>query len=380
MGRPSVIFGVDKLLILNPKWKNKRIGLLTNDGAYTSWGLKSRVALLQGGFNIVRLFSPEHGINATGADGAWIPHQRDELTNLPVVSLYQKEQLVNDQYIEDLDVLLVDLPDVGARFYTYVWSLTYFLEVSAQKKKTIILLDRPNPLGGDISKSEGPTLDQRCSSFIGRFNMPITHYCTLGELASYFNSTQRWGADLNIMTCGWERNQTFRDWKMPWINPSPALVNFESVQLYPGLCLLEATNFSVGRNSAYSFQWIGNPSVSLTDFNIDFQGLSYKNLSLRANNKNITGVLLCPTESFCSPVNLGFLVLYSLFNLHSEYFSWEKYPTQANPSGEKHLDLLTGIPDSYNLFTYKPEKFRETISGLIKTDWEKIIQPHLLYY
>jgi len=183
MDSKAFLFGIDALLASNPSWKTHRIGLLTNDAARTQNGEKSRVALLKQNYQLVRLFSPEHGMKAQGKDGAWMPHQIDEITKLPIVSLYQEKQQVNDNNIDDLDVLLVDLPDVGVRFYTYLWSMTYFIEAAARKKKKIVILDRPNPLGGAINKSEGPMLSNNCSSFIGRFNIPVTHYCTLGELA-----------------------------------------------------------------------------------------------------------------------------------------------------------------------------------------------------
>lgn len=140
MDSTAFLFGIDALLASDPSWKTHRIGLLTNDAARTQNGEKSRVALLKQNYQLVRLFSPEHGMKAQGKDGAWMSHQIDEITKLPIVSLYQEQQQVNDENIDDLDVLMVDLPDVGVRFYTYLWSMTYFIEAAARKKRKLSFL------------------------------------------------------------------------------------------------------------------------------------------------------------------------------------------------------------------------------------------------
>lgn len=380
MGKEKVLFGIDKLLRLTPDWKGQRIGLLTNDGAHTITGQQSRTSLVENGFNIVRLFSPEHGIKTTGVDGAWMPHQLDDFTHLPVISLYQDDQSVDDKYIEDLDVLLVDLPDVGARFYTYVWTMTFFLEAAARTKTKIVVLDRPNPMGGNTLWSEGPALHSSCESFIGRFDIPVTHHCTLGELALYFNHTEQWGAELSVVSCEWNRHLTYTHWNVSWVNPSPAMINFDAVKLYPGLCLLEGTNFLVGRNTPYSFQWIGNPKLDLRGFKFDFPHVLSINRTVSCDGEKIHGVQFIPNVSFHSPVEFGLMLIYELRIQYAEYFSWGLYPTQANPSGSNHLDLLTGIPNSQELFSLERSGFINRIQRLLKTKWPETIQPFLLYH
>ena len=379
MAKDLVLFGIDKLLTQSPDWKHKKIGLLTNDGALTSTGVKSRIALIKKGFNIVRLFAPEHGISSKGKDGAFIPYQTDEITNLPVFSLYQEIQSVNDENIADLDVLLIDLPDVGVRFYTYLWTLTYFIESAARLNKKIYILDRPNPLGGNTFRSEGPAMSLECRSFVGRFDIPITHFCTLGELANYFNHINNWGAEITIVCCDWQRKQTFLNWKRPWVYPSPALVNFNAVLLYPGLCFLEATNIGVGRNSQDSFQWIGGKEFDLRSFEFHFPGISMSQKTLELKNVQIEGISFLAERDFFEPVKFGLSLLFELINAYTSSFKWEPYPTQANPSGENHLDLLLGVYSSTSIFELDRPSFQNKINRLLKTDWDEIIKPFLLY-
>ena len=202
-------FGVDTIIESNPNWKHKRIALLTNDAARTNKGQFSRQVLIQNGFNIVLLFSPEHGINTKGLDGAIISDAVDPITGLRIVSLYGEQFIPSEQDLQSIDILLFDIPDAGTRFYTYLWSMTYWIEAAAQYNKQVIILDRPNPLGGDFSLAEGPMLHDAVSSFIGRFPIPVKHQCTLGELAIYFNATRNWNANLEVIKCkNWKRNHT----------------------------------------------------------------------------------------------------------------------------------------------------------------------------
>jgi len=146
--------------------------------------------LLDAGFNIVKLFSPEHGLDVKGVDGATIKDGVDALTRLPVISLYNEKLQPDENDLKDIDMVLFDIPDIGCRCYTYLWTMTYVLEACAAYNKKFIVLDRPNPVSGSLRFAEGPMLDEaHCSSFIGRWNIPLRHSCTLGELALYFNAS-----------------------------------------------------------------------------------------------------------------------------------------------------------------------------------------------
>ena len=171
----SIQFGIDHLLALDPKWKTKRIAFLTNDAATTIKGTSSRKALMDAGFNIVFLFSPEHGISTKGEDGIKMKDVVDPITQLKVISLYNIKLAPTKEDLKGIDILLFDIPDAGTRFYTYLWTMSYYIETAAKFKLPVIILDRPNPLGGMFNLVEGPMLDSSLSSFIGRFSIPIKH-------------------------------------------------------------------------------------------------------------------------------------------------------------------------------------------------------------
>ncbi len=384
-------FGIDNLLANHPHWKKERIGFLTNDAAATNHGIKSRKALQDAGFNLVKLFSPEHGINANGIDGASIANVVDDITGIPVISLYGEKFMPSENDLADIDIMLFDIPDAGTRFYTYLWSMTYWIEAAAKYNKQVIILDRPNPLGGNLSFSEGPMLETSLSSFIGRFSIPIKHQCTLGELAQYFNKNQEWNANLSVIKCeGWNRDQLFYDWNIPWTKPSPALQNIEATILYPGLCFFEATNVSVGRGTPYSFEWIGAtwfnlPAMAMVWQNILREDFKIETLKLPLTNDGITietkGIRIKVIDPYHYDAVLnGLLIVKLVRDLHPQDFKWMPYPTKANPSGENHLSLLLGIENAEKIFDLPLQQWLQQIGRLLKVeDWKNNIIPHLLY-
>jgi uncharacterized protein YbbC (DUF1343 family) len=384
-------FGIDIVIKNEPNWKMDRIAMLTNDAAITKTGIISRLALKNAGFNLIKIFSPEHGIKTIGEDGAYMQDGLDEITGLPVISLYGEKYMPTADDLKDIDVMLFDILDAGTRFYTYLWSMTYWIEAAAKLNKTAIILDRPNPLGGNQSLIEGPMLDDTISSFIGRLNIPVKHQCTLGELALYFNATQFWNANISVITCeGWKREYFFYDWIMRWVNPSPALQNFEAALLYPGLCFFEATNVSVGRGTNYSFEWIGAewmniPAMILVGKNILKEDLKIENLSLPitidGNTKETKGIRIKIIEpKFYAAVMNGLILLKLVKDMHPKEFKWMPYKTNANPTGENHLSLLLGIPNAEAIFDLPLQQWLQKMSVLIKVDrWKKEIETYLLY-
>jgi uncharacterized protein YbbC (DUF1343 family) len=387
----SLQFGIDVVLKNEPDWKLERIAMLTNDAARTKTGIISRLALKNAGFNLIKIFSPEHGINTIGEDGAYMHDGLDEITGLPVISLYGEKYMPTVDDLEDIDIMLFDVPDAGTRFYTYLWSMTYWIEAASKLNKKVILLDRPNPLSGNQSMIEGPMLDENITSFIGRLNIPVKHQCTLGELALYFNKVQNWNANLHIIQCaGWKREHLFYDWIMKWVNPSPALQNFEASLLYPGLCFFEATNVSVGRGTNYSFEWIGAewmniPAMMLVGKNILKEDLKIEHLSLPitmdGDINEIKGIRIKIIEpKFYSAVINGLILLKLLKDIHPKEFKWMPYKTNANPTGKNHLSLLLGIPDAEAIFDLPLQQWLQKMTVLIKVEkWKKEIETYLLY-
>jgi uncharacterized protein YbbC (DUF1343 family) len=255
----------------------------------------------------------------------------------------------------------------------------------------VVILDRPNPLGANQSMIEGPMLDENITSFIGRLNIPVKHQCTLGELALYFNATQKWNANISVIACeGWKREHLFYDWIMKWVNPSPALQNFEATLLYPGLCFFEATNVSVGRGSNYSFEWIGAewmniPAMMLVGKNIMKEDLKIENLSLPitidGNTNETKGIRIKIIEpKFYSAVINGLILLKLVKDIHPNEFKWMPYKTNANPTGENHLSFLLGIPNAEAIFDLPLQQWLQKINTLVRVEqWRNEIMPYLLY-
>ncbi|MFZ9171270.1 MAG: exo-beta-N-acetylmuramidase NamZ family protein [Sediminibacterium sp.] len=387
-----ISFGIDEIIHQNPAWKTKRIGLVTSDAATTNTGILSRTALVQAGFNIVCLFSPEHGISAKAPDGEAQQNGMDEITGLPIISLYGNKYMPTAQDLENIDIVLFDIPDIGARFYTYLWTLTYVLEACALNKKECIVLDRPNPVSGNFDSSEGPFLEEESSSFIGRWNIPIKHSATLGELALYFNSTKNIGASLTVVTVkNWDRDTFVTNWETNFVPTSPAIQNPNSMLLYPGLCLLEATNISEGRGSQYSFETAAAPWMQTSEI-IGFINQSFVD-EIKASSISFTptsgkyAYTICKgihfeviDPLFYKPVFFGLLLLYIIRAKHPQAFLWAPYKTAVNPSGENHLDKLLGINNAQKLFELPLPQFIANCTKLTHcAGWPEQMIPYLLY-
>jgi uncharacterized protein YbbC (DUF1343 family) len=237
--------------------RGRHIGLVTNHSGLDRAG-RSTIDLLHSakGVTLVALFGPEHGIRGTADER--IVDSRDEKTGLPVYSLYGARQKPMPETLKGIDTLVYDIQDAGCRFYTYISTLGYVLEAAAENKLRVIVLDRPNPIGG-VTVS-GPVLDPGHESFVGYHRLPVRHGLTVGELARLFNAERKIGANLEVVRMeGWHRDMLFDQTGLTWINPSPNLRSLTETLLYPGIGLLETTNLSVGRGTDRPFEWIGAP-------------------------------------------------------------------------------------------------------------------------
>jgi uncharacterized protein YbbC (DUF1343 family) len=352
--------GVDTLLLNTRPLLGRKWGMLTNDAAKCSDGRPSRLALMQAGINLCVLYAPEHGLQAKGADGTAQPDQTDTLTQLPVKSLYAESGWMPNLGSADTpDGIIVDMPDIGCRFYTYLWSLTYALEACGLFGKTLVVLDRPNPTGGHLDRSEGPWLDEEnCSSFIGRWNIPIRHGCTLGELARYFNETRKIGAELIVVPAtGWKGRNSFFSRPHLFHATSPAISDIETAMIYPGTCLFEGLNLNEGRGTAKPFRSLCAPWLDTAKwlkcmdpsaFGIDCQLFSCVPKAGRYAGEKCLGLQFHLTnEAQLWPVGFGIMLIQSLMQSHAGCLSEALYPTLANPSGHHHLDLLLGITNSF---------------------------------
>jgi uncharacterized protein YbbC (DUF1343 family) len=236
-----------------------RIGLVTNHTGRNREGRQTIDVLNKApGVKLVALFSPEHGIR--GLADEKISDSKDEATGLPIYSLYGETRRPKAEQLKDLDALVYDIQDVGARFYTYISTLGYIMEEAAKTKLPVFVLDRPNPIGG--LEVEGPIADTDKLSFISYHTIPTRHGLTIGELGQLFNRQRKIGADLRVIKMdGWRRSMWFDETNLTWINPSPNMRSLTEATLYPGVGLLETTNVSVGRGTDTPFEIVGAPWI-----------------------------------------------------------------------------------------------------------------------
>jgi uncharacterized protein YbbC (DUF1343 family) len=236
----------------------RAVGLVTNHAGVDGRGLPAVDRLLGAGVRLVALFSPEHGFRGVAEAGEAIASSRDSATGLPIHSLYGRTLGPTDEMLRDIEVMLVDLPDVGTRYYTYVSTTLEVMKASARRGIRVIVLDRPNPIGGRTV--QGNVLDSAYRSFVGALAVPIRHGMTLGELARLGNAELGLGADLVVVpAAGWRRGDDLLDTGLPFLPPSPNLADVESLFHYPGLCLFEGTALSVGRGTDRPFHQVGAP-------------------------------------------------------------------------------------------------------------------------
>jgi uncharacterized protein YbbC (DUF1343 family)/CubicO group peptidase (beta-lactamase class C family) len=257
-----VLTGIDVLRTNGfAELKGLTVGLVTNhtgrarDGATT-------IDLLAAapGVKLAALFSPEHGIR--GILDSAVPSSKDEKTGLPIHSLYGATQRPTPQMLNGIDAMVIDLQDIGARFYTYMTTMAYVLEEAAKRNIRVVVLDRPNPIGG--VQIEGPALDEAVVGFTGYITpMPIRPALTMGELAKLFNEERKIGANLTVIEMrNWERDAWFDETGLPWINPSPNMRSMNAATLYPGVGAFESTNVSVGRGTDTPFERVGAPWIN----------------------------------------------------------------------------------------------------------------------
>src|SRR5579871_117532 len=314
--------------------QGRRVGLITNHTGRARDG-QANVDLLRRapGVHLAALFSPEHGLR--GNYDEKVADTRDEVTGLPVYSLYGERMRPTPDQLMGLDTLVYDIQDVGARFYTYSSTLGYCLEEAARHGLRYVVLDRPNPIGGQAV--EGPLADADDLSFIAYHRVPIRHGLTFGELAQLYNAEKHLGADLQVVKMeGWKRADFWDATNLTWIHPSPNMRSLTQALLYPGMGLLETTNVSVGRGTDTPFEVLGAP------------WMDSKKLAGALNGRQIAGVRFIPVrftpksstfkDTECGgvqieiidraafhPVATGIEIAYQLHHLYPKDWQTDKY-------------------------------------------------------
>ena len=375
-----VLTGIDVLRAENfAPLKGLRVGLVTNhtgrarDGATTIDLLAAAPDV-----KLVALFSPEHGIR--GILDAAVPSTFDDRTNLPIHSLYGATQRPTAAMLAGLDAVVIDLQDIGARFYTYITTTAYVMEEAAPRKIKVFVLDRPNPIGG--VSIEGPGLDQSAVGFTGYFQgMPIRPGLTLGELARLFNAERKIGADLTVVAMkGWRRDEWFDDTSLPWINPSPNMRTMYAATLYPGIGAFESTNLSVGRGTETPFEHVGAPWIDgprLSDAlnarqipGVRFYPVRFTPTASKFANQECQGVFMVITDrAAVRPVRVGVEIASALVKL---------FP------GQLQIDLAARLFGSVDGLTRlkngeDPAAIAATWAGA-EARWRLLRAKYLLYY
>ncbi|MBQ8081035.1 MAG: DUF1343 domain-containing protein [Clostridia bacterium] len=347
MNRQHVLSGIDRIETVDALLRGRRIGLMTNPTGIDHQ-FKSTIDILNERYGLSALFAVEHGIRGDAQAGAQIETVIDPQTGVTVYSAYGKNDRFNDEMLAAFDVLVFDIQDVGARFYTYLYSLSYAMEACARAGKAMIVLDRVNPIGG--VKLGGTVLDTRFSSFVGDYELPTQYALTIGEYARYVRDYLKLDVDLTVVPLeGWRRELLLDDTDLPWVSPSPNCQNLDAALCYIGMCVFEGTNVSEGRGTTIPFQIAGAPFIDGPSLEKEMNRLGLPGLHFRSTS-------FCPTFSkhqgvMCHGVQLhitdreqcdcalgGLLLLETIRNMYPEQFSFLKW----EENGSYFLDKLLG--------------------------------------
>ena len=342
--------GIDRLLQGDTaRWRKMRAGLLANPTSQTG-DLTPGVDALRAhpDVNLVALFGPEHGVRGDAQAGAHVADERDAATGLPVHSLYGATRKPTPEMLERLDVIFVDLQDAGVRFFTYPYTLAYVMEAAATCNVQVVVLDRPNPIGGD--RVEGNVLDMAFRSFVGRYPLALRHGMTLGELATWMNRVGNLGCALDVVDMeGWQRSQWYDETGCFWSQPGPNVPTLDTLTVYPGTCLIEGTNVSEGRGTTRPFEWIGAPWINprallwaMRDHALPgtaFRQIAFTPTFSKYQGQPCQGIQIYVTdrERF-APVQVGLTLIRTIRALHPAHFRW----IHERPDEPLFFDLLMG--------------------------------------
>lgn len=361
----KVLCGVDVLSRDGFNFKGK-CGLITNHTGVLR-NLTSTVDLLKTMCNLTALFAPEHGVRGDKQAGADISSYTDKSTGLPVYSLYGNDITEAQKALSSLDTVIFDIQDVGARFYTYQYTMTDTMNLCAENGIKFVVLDRPNPLGG--IKSEGAILNRRFSSFVGRFPTPTRCSLTIGEFAKMMNDTENIGCDLTIVPMeGWKRDMYYDDTDLVFIQPSPNIPTVDTTFAYIGTCIFEETNLSEGRGTTKPFEMIGAPWLdSEKVFN---QIGQQKGVLLR--KCSFTPTFSDYKDTFChgiqlhitdrdtfSPFEVGIRLLDAIRKTHNEF---EIEPSIVNLLGTDEILKKDFAPDVFLQYEAQKTEKWQTLS------------------
>jgi uncharacterized protein YbbC (DUF1343 family) len=350
--------GVDMLAERLPAaLAGKRVGLVTNHTGRDSQG-RSTIDILHEhpGLDLVALYGPEHGIRGTAAEGETVDSSRDARTGLPIHSLYGATRKPTPAMLQGVEALAFDIQDVGARQYTYIYTMALAMQAAAEARIPFVVLDRPNPVRGDVV--EGGVLDTAHASFVGMYPIASRHGMTVGELARMFDAEQRFGVELTVVRMdGWRRDLWWDETGLDWIAPSPNLPSVESAVHYPGTVFFEAANISEGRGTSHPFQQTGAPWMDGERIaaamnaraipGVRFEAVTFTPpaSSAKYGGQLLRGVRLHATDrATYRPIPTALALMAEIRRTHPQEFRWVGGPTPRDANGQYWLDRLTGDP------------------------------------
>lgn len=367
--------GIDTIDNYLEYFDDKNVGLITNPTGINS-NYVSTIDVLYEKVNLKSLYAPEHGIRGNSQAGGTIGNEIDVKTGLTVYSLYGQNKKPTAQMLEGIDVLCIDIQDVGARFYTYIYTMAYAMEACKENNIDFVVFDRPNPVSGDIVN--GNILDEKYSSFVGMYPIITRHGMTIGEIAQLFNEEYQIGCSLKVITMkDYNRELFYDDYNIPFVAPSPNIPTVESAIVYSGTCIFEGTNLSQGRGTTKPFEYIGASFIDPYKWVEALEALQLSGVVFRpiyftptANtyaNKLCGGVQVHVTnrQEFNS-VKVGYAMLYTIKEL---------YPSQVQFTS--YLNNLSGVDYIYNQ-EYTLEQLFDKIDADQKT-FNEIRNKYLLY-
>lgn len=350
--RSKVVVGLEVLLAERIDLiRGQRIGLIVNPSSVDS-ELRHAIDLFHNRpeFGLVALFGPEHGARGDAQDQIEVEKYSDEATRLPVYSLYGETRVPTPEMLSGIDALVFDLQDVGARYYTFIYTMAYVMQAAARDGKRVVVLDRPNPIGGIAV--EGNVLDPEYRSFVGLYPLAVRHGMTVGELALLFNREFQIGCRLDVVEMrGWRRRMWYDQTGLPWVPPSPNMPTLDTATVYPGMCLIEGTNLSEGRGTTRPFELAGAPGVSphLLAEELERQhlpGVRFRPAYFRPtfhkwHGELCGGVQLHVTDRRRFKPYLTGIAVIAAFRRHFKGFEWRRPPYEC----EYHklpIDILCG--------------------------------------
>lgn len=383
--KAAVKTGLDNVKDFKHLFKGKRVGIVTNHTARDRTGTHIvDIFSAMDDVKVTALFGPEHGIYGQAGAGHRLTDQKDDRLNIPIYSLYGKIAKPTPEMLNNVDILVFDIQDIGARFYTYISTMSHAMESAADNNKPFVVLDRPNPINGVAV--EGNILEKEFKTFVGLHPIPVRHGMTVGELAKMFNG-QKWlkgevTANLVVIPMkGWRRKAWYDQTNMNFIKPSPNIPNVETAAVYPGLCLLEGTNYSEGRGTDKPFLQFGAPWIESNKLveklnNLNLPGLRFRPVSFtpkssKHKEKLCHGAAIIITDrNKMKPYPAGIEIIRTLYQMNPKEFEWRI----------RHFDRLCGTA------TVREAIIKGTPTKNLQTEWQKnldtflkIRQKHLIY-